>query len=92
METIKTYAFLDAGSNTTFCTNQLLEELGIFGEKTIVSLTTLTNENTLTECHVVKLEVFDLNRMNIIELPTLFSTKKLPVDESSIPTQADVDR
>ncbi|XP_046847963.1 uncharacterized protein LOC124441528 [Xenia sp. Carnegie-2017] len=84
--------FPRARSNTSFSANQLLEELGISGEKTIVSLTTLRNENTLTECHVVELEVFYLNEISIIELPTLFSTKKLPVDESSILTQADIDR
>ena len=83
-ETILTYAFLDTGSNTSFCTNELLERLGITGKKTILSLT--------TECRVVSLEVFSLDENDFVELPRVFSTGKLPVDESSIPRQADVDR
>ncbi len=38
---IETYAFLDAGSNTTFCTEGLLQELNIKGKNTKLSLTTI---------------------------------------------------
>ena len=55
-------------------------------------LTTIQNENSPTECRVVSLDVFNLYENNFVELPTVFSTGKLPVDESSIPRQADVDR
>ena len=89
---VLTYAFLDAGSNTSFCTEELLDELGIKGEKTILSLTTIQNESSPTECSVVNLEVFDLDEKNVVDLPYVFSTVKLPVEESSIPTQADVCR
>ena len=89
---ILTYAFLDAGSNTTFCTDELLKELGSTGEKTTLSLTTIQNESIPTECHVVNLEVFDINENNLVDLPYVFSTAKLPVDESCIPRQADVER
>ena len=91
-ETILTYAFLDTGSNTSFCTNELLERLGITGKKTLLSLTTIQNENRPIECRVVSFEIFDLDENNFVELPRVFSTEKLPVDESSIPQQADVDR
>jgi hypothetical protein len=30
---VKTYAFLDNGSNTTFCTERLINRLGIEGTK-----------------------------------------------------------
>ena len=86
-KTIQTYA-----SNTSFCTNELLGKLGITGERTILSLTTIQNENSPTECRVVSVDVFDLDENSFVELPTVFSTEKLPVDESSIPRQADVDR
>lgn len=91
-QSILTYAFLDAGSNTTFCTNELLEKLGVKGEKTVLSLTTIQNENCPTVCRVVSLDVFDLDENTLVELPTVFSTSKLPVDESSIPCQTDVER
>lgn len=91
-KTIQTYAFLDTGSHTSFCTNELLGKLGITDERTILSLTTIQNENSPTDCRAVSLDVLDLDENNFVELLTVFSTEKLPVDESSIPRQADVDR
>jgi hypothetical protein len=79
-KTIVTYAFL-----------WLLKQLGAKGEETTLSLTTIQHENSPTECLVVNLEVFDLEENNIVDLPYVFSTSKLPVVESSIPKQADVD-
>jgi hypothetical protein len=38
---VNTYVLLDAGSNTTFCTEELLNQLGVKGERTTVLLTTL---------------------------------------------------
>ena len=54
------YAFLDSGSNTTFCSHQLMEMLTVDGEQTTLSLTTLGKQNSVTECRVFKLEVLDL--------------------------------
>ena len=39
--TVDTYPFLDSGSNTSFCTEDLLEKLEVKGTKTKLSLTTL---------------------------------------------------
>ena len=46
----------------------------------------------MTECRVFKLEVFDLNTQNFVELPTVFSTPQLPVSKNSIPQQEDVSK
>ena len=89
---VLTYAFLDGGSNTSFCSHQLMEMLSIDGEKTTLSLTTLGKQNSATECRVFKLEVFDLDEHNFVELPTVFSTPKLPVSKDSIPQQEDVSK
>mgnify|MGYP000353277823 CR=1 FL=1 len=43
---ISTYAFLDGGSNTTFCSDQLLGDLGVRGVDTTLSLTTMERENS----------------------------------------------
>ena len=40
-----TYAFLDNGSNSTFCTEDLLNELGMRGEETSFSLSTIEKQN-----------------------------------------------
>ena len=49
---VLTYAFLDSGSNTSFCSRQLMEMLPVNGEQTTVSLTTLGKQNSVTECRV----------------------------------------
>ncbi|XP_068716993.1 uncharacterized protein [Montipora capricornis] len=89
---VLTYAFLDCGSNTTFCSQQLMEMLTVDGEQTTLSLTTLGKHDSVTECKVFKLEVFDLNERNFVELPTVFSTPQLPVGKNSIPQQEDVNK
>ena len=89
---IETYAFLNPGSDTTFCTNELLEQLGVEGKETILSLTTLQQEDQTTRCNMMSLVVFDLDEENLVELPIVFSTERLPVSESSISLQKDVDR
>ena len=56
--TIVTYALLDSGSNTTFCTHDLMVQLGIEGEETILSLTTLQAQERSINSHVVRLDVY----------------------------------
>ena len=43
---ISTYAFLDGGSNTTFCSYHLLKDYGVRGVDTTLSLTTMERENS----------------------------------------------
>ena len=88
--TILTYAFLDSGSNTTFCTHELTRILDIEREKTRLSLTPLGKHNCITECVLFSLEVFDLAENNLVELPTVFSVPVLPVSKDSIPRQDDL--
>ncbi len=61
-----TYAFLDAGSNTTFSMNELLNRVAVQGKRTTLSLTTLQGENCAINCTVNSLEVFNLNEDNMI--------------------------
>jgi len=89
---IETYAFLDPGSNTTFCTERLINRLGISGKSTTLSLTTMNSDNVMSESQLVSLEVYDLNRKNVIELPKAYSCTKLPVTAKDVPLQSDVDR
>ncbi len=55
-QVITTYAFLDSGSNTTFCTNEPLDQLGVKGKEVSLLLTTLQNEDCQTECCVASLQ------------------------------------
>ncbi len=76
---IETYAFLDNGSNTSFCTDELLRKLNLKGEKTNLSLTTMQGKGTPVECSQVNLEVMDLSEENLIELPIVYSRPDLPI-------------
>ena len=67
-----------------------MQILGLEGEHTRLSLTTLGTHNSITECAVFRLEVFDLAVDNLVELPTVFSVPSLPVSNDSIPRQEDV--
>ena len=87
-----TYAFLDSGSNTTFCSYKLVETLGIEGDKTRLSLTTLGKQNCMMSCNLFSLEVLDLEDNYFVDLPSVFSVPSLPVSNDSIPTQEDVIR
>ena len=46
---IITYAFLDSGSSSTFCTESVMKQLGIDGLKTRISLTTLEKKESLVD-------------------------------------------
>ena len=66
--------------------------LTVDGEHTTLSLTTFGKQNSMMECRVFKLEVFDLKEQNFVENPTVFSTPQLPVSKNSIPQQEDVSK
>ena len=67
-ETVEIYAFLDSRSNTSFCTESLLEKFKEQGKKTKLSLTTMHGEGPPVQCSVVELEVFDPDNQNGAEL------------------------
>jgi hypothetical protein len=87
---IETYAFLDSSSNTSFCTEKLLNQLDLDGKRTTFSLTTLENVDTAVECSFVNLEVFDLQEENLVELSNVFSRPRLPISKDSIANQNDL--
>ena len=89
---MKTYAFLDNGSNTSYCSEELAKKLGLSGRETSLSLTTMEKENSRTECLVVSLEVLDIDEENIVELPVVFTRPKLPVLVENAAKQEDTDR
>ena len=46
---VKTYAFPGPGSNTSFCTDHLIERLGVTGTKRTLSLTTMSNKDVKSQ-------------------------------------------
>ena len=89
---IQTYAFLDNGSNTSFCSEKLANQLNLSGKRTTLLLTTMERENSKTDCRVVSLEVLDLDEENLFELPVVFTRPNLPVTTESAANQQDVEK
>jgi hypothetical protein len=76
---VETYAFLDPGSNTTFCTNTLNNRLGISGTATTLSLTTMNSDNAKSES---KLSIYQrFTRAQSFQYhPRIFRCKVTPID------------
>ena len=91
-KTSDTYAFLDSGSNTSFCTEKLLKQLNISGKRTTLSPTTMENVNKAVECSSVHLEVFNLDETNYVKLFNVFSRPHLPVSKDCMANQSNVER
>ena len=86
---VLTYAFLDSGSNTSFCTENLLRKLDVTGEKITLSPTTMQTSKEPIKCSLVDLEVSDLSDHNLIELWMVYSRPSRPVSTDTIGTQED---
>ncbi|CAB4025027.1 Hypothetical predicted protein, partial [Paramuricea clavata] len=92
-KTIVTYAFLDNGSDSSFCTESLAEQLGIKGIETAISLTTMEKKNSIIKSSIIQhLEVSDLDENCSIDLPLIYTAADIPVTSKDIPDQEDVDQ
>lgn len=88
-----TYAFLDSGSNSSFCTESLMKQLRISGQQVKISLSTLEKKNSIANNFLVGyLLVFDLDENEWVSLLTLYTRPEIPVCSNDIPTQEDVDQ
>ncbi len=77
--TIDTYALLDAGSTSSFCTAGLMSELGVDGKKETLSLTTLESKDKKTDTFVIGLEVCGIRQEDWLELPTVYTRPDLAI-------------
>lgn len=85
----QTYAFLDHGSSSTFCTESLMRRLNITGGKTSVLLRTMNQVKPVTSHHISSLEISSLDKDDFIQLPDVFTHKTMPVSQHNIPRQED---
>jgi hypothetical protein len=90
---IRALALLDPGSNRTFCSTTLLDELGLDREKTTLSLETLT-EGKDANASVISLEVTGtsgkLNRRKVVKLPRVYALSRFPSLKGSVADPSDV--
>ena len=91
-ESVTTYAFLDNGSDSTFCTETLAQQLGVKGKEAKISLTIMEKTNSLVDCSIItNLTVSDLDENSLISLPVMFTTKEIPIARREIPNQDGID-
>ena len=82
---VKTYALLDSGSTSTFCTPKILEELGIKGSKQRISLSTISESTESMDTTVVDIEVLDKYERNMQSLTSVIVCNQIPVSELHVP-------
>ena len=89
---IETYAFLDEGSDATFCTTKLMDQLNARGRRTKVRHRTMEKTSVIDIYMIRGLEVCDLSGTTAVKLPMVYTREDMPVSMEDVPRQADVDR
>ncbi|KAK0147979.1 hypothetical protein N1851_012346 [Merluccius polli] len=90
--TIETYAFMDSGTSSTFCSESLMRRLGVHGKKTQVLLRTMGQEKPVS-CYVLSnLEVCGLTENKYISLPDVYTHTDIPVTKDNVPVEKDLER
>ncbi len=89
---VETYAFLDPGSTTTFCTEDLMHQLNIQGKKTDFLLCKMGQQKNVQGYLLSDLEVCGLEENTYIDLPTVLTQRHLPVKDGNIPRQEDIEK
>ena len=90
-QSVRTYTYLDDGSDTIFCTQELRNQLSVKGRKTKVRIQTITGEK-VSETHLLKnIEVLDLDKENVINIPEMFTKHSIPVNSEDIIKEEDIE-
>lgn len=91
-KSVETYAFLDPGSTTTFCTEDLMHQLNIQGKKTDFLLCTMGQHRKVHGYLLPDLEVCGVEENIYIDLPNVLTQRHLPVKEENIPKYEDIEK
>ena len=81
---VHTYALLDTGSTSTFCTDGLVRQLNAPSRKQSLTLTTLEKENSTVETSVVSLIVDSGPGSDVIKLPCVYTRQSINIQETYI--------
>ena len=88
---IETYALLDSGSTHTFCTDNLLDKLGIKGRRGNIAVSTLGGQENDSECRIADLTVTGIDGQGELKMRSVYSKDRLPTMMDSAGTTADAD-
>ena len=90
---VQTYAFLDSGSTHSFVSESVLQELNMDrAPRRNLHLTTVERDGGLETQVVDGTWITDLQRKNALQLPPLFTLKKIPVSKEECVRQEDIRR
>ncbi|XP_045161949.2 uncharacterized protein LOC123526762 [Mercenaria mercenaria] len=89
---VETYAFLDTGSTSTFCSESLLSKLNVLGKGHKVTIQTITERQTRDCLAVTGLEILSLDENEVIDLPKIYSQTKLPVTIADRITKSELEK
>ena len=77
---VQTYALVDTGSNSTYCSEELGKQLELVGQQEPLNLTTMDKMNSRVETEKVSFEVSDVREENVLQLPVVYSRPSLPAN------------
>ncbi|XP_072171694.1 uncharacterized protein [Diadema setosum] len=87
-----TYALLDSGSTSTFCTTELTRKVEAEGGTQKLSMSTLDKSRSVITCKTVSLEVESLSTGNRLNLPHVYAKEQINVSHSHIADVSDTER
>jgi len=89
---VQTYAFLDPGSTSTFCSESLMRKLHLNGRKTNICLLTMSPKTTVSSYVISNLEISSLDGNHFYELPEVYTQKQMPVSQANMVNQEDLSK
>jgi hypothetical protein len=89
---IVTYAFLDNGSNTSFCTESLMEKLNIVGKRKNITIETVNGKVKKSSYEIRDIHICGLNESRTIKIDQLYTQPDLPVNTNDIITESEVNQ
>ena len=89
---VKTYALLDNCSDVTLCSDGLVSELMLDGEKTEYSLSTVNSESEKMSGLDVSFYIEPIDGTEKIDVDHAWTVKEIPVSNENIPTQNLINR
>ena len=88
---VTTYALLDNGSTASFCTKDLLHELGVATTRCHLSLATVNNVVENCEGTIASLRITNLEESVFVKIPQVFAMDTLNTSRDAIAKQEDVE-
>ena len=88
--TVDTYAFMDPGSNVSFCSEAFAEQLGVSSKAVNMELGNMGRTQKFSTRRILGLEVSGLGTSATVELPPLYTKAKMPEVMSLRPRQEEI--